>query len=475
MVEKRAAGDVPRTVLDTHELLKRCEAARTRLERGTREGLERSEISALTDELTQLHSHLAQFLQEVPPRAEYDRLRAMALHLARAKDERAVLRAILDSLRPAVPYEAAGIFLLQDGDAEGEIEALLLRGYPIGFESRYRQKVDEGVVGWVIRNAVTLVVDDVDRDERYVNLREETGSEVAVPIIGQGNVIGCINLEADAPCTFTSEHVRQLEDMATYAAVAVERAKTQRELLEAQRFESELEIAREIQLKLLPTSPPRIAGFDVAGLNVPSHTVGGDYFDFIPITEEDWGLVIADVAGKGVPAAMVMASLRAALRARVERVYSIRDVVEDTNRFLHGSTGPERFVTAFYAVLNTRKRALTYINAGHNAPLLLQPGGEMVYLEQGGPLLGVVENASYTPEVVQLERGSLLVMLTDGIVEAGDQAEHEFGQERVEELIRKHAQLSAAEIASKLEWEAVRFQRDKGELDDRTVLVVKRL
>ena len=327
----------------------------------------------------------------------------------------------------------------------------------------------------MITNGKAELVDDVLHDERYISAREATRSEISVPIFSKGEVIGAINLESDRVAAFPESSLRLLENLASYAAITLDRAQLHKELMDAQAAERELEIAHDIQKNLLPQKAPLFEGYDIAGLNVPSTSVGGDYFDFIPITPSDLGVVIADVAGKGVPAGLVMSGLRAALRARVETVYSIRNVVGELNKFLYGSTGADRFVTAFYGVLNRLTGRLTYVNAGHNPPLLLHADGRAVWLQTGGPLLGVLEDAVYFEANADLEKGAILVMYTDGIAEAGGERGEEFGDQRIEALVRQRAGESAMAIAEAIEREAVAFNRGRGELDDRTVIVVKHL
>lgn len=209
-------------------------------------------------------------------------------------------------------------------------------------------------------------------------------------------------------------------------------------------------------------------------MNVPSLEVGGDYYDVIRISKEDVGLVIADVAGKGVGAGLVMSGLRAALRARIETDYSIRHVVADINRFLVESTGAERFVTAFYGVLHLPTGRFTYVNAGHNPPVLIVPSGEVKILAPSGPVLGVIPEAQYEQRFVDLEPGAALVMVTDGILEAGGEAGEEYGEERLIELVKAKLADPANRLVRWIDQEAVAYHAGRGDMDDRTVIVVKR-
>jgi len=442
--------------------------------------------AALADFLAELEDQLSRLALGSKPGIEFDLLNKSAILLSRAVEEEEILAAILDGLKPVLPYNAAGIYLAspevplggsRDSSAfeNSDLSALLVRGYDQEQQRRFQQKFNEGIVGWAIANGESLIVDDTCQDSRYIDLRPETRSEIAVPIISRDMVVGAINLESDRIAAFPAASVNLLENLASYAAVALERAQTHRELMEARAVERELEIAREIQTKLLPNSVPDIPKYDFAGLNVPSERVGGDYYDFIPITERDVGIVVADVAGKGFAAGLVMASLRSALRMRVETTYSIRTVVGNVNQFLFDSTGPERFVTAFYGVFNSGTGRLTYVNAGHNPPLLIHRDGRVVRLTEGGPLLGVIREAEYHEATAEIEAGAMLILYTDGIVEAGGDHGDEFGEQRIIDIVLENKKRAAQEIALEIEAAAVKFHGTASPIDDRTVLVVKHL
>ncbi len=428
--------------------------------------------------LPEMESSLKGILSGFEFRMEFELLRNLALLLAKAVDEDEVLSAILEGMQEAIPYDAAGIFIIgsdeeEDDTSETSILAHVVKGYHIRRKSRLQQKVEDGILGWVVRNDQAQNVDDVLKDPRYIVSRESTRSELAVPITLKNKVIGCINVESDSVAAFSQGSQRLLEHLATLAAITLDQAEMHRELVHSRGIERELEIAREIQLKLLPDDPPETEIIDIAGLNVPSSGVGGDYYDYIPLTEIDLGIVIADVAGKGVPAGLVMAGFRAALRGRVDKIYSISNVMSEINQFLYESTGSERFVTAFYGVLDKSRNRLTYINAGHNPPMIIHADGRTEWLETGGPLLGVLDKAEYLLGTAIVEPGATLVLYTDGIVEAGGERGEEFGENRIEDIVRTLAKRPAAEIARTLEREAVKFNRSRKNLDDRTVIVVK--
>src|SRR5438105_2282898 len=232
-----------------------------------------------------------------------------------------LLEAIFTSLHQVVNYDAAAIYLV-NRDTQA-LEMVREIGYPRGSEEAFSLQVGQGIVGWVVKTDQPLIVPDVRADARYVAARPETRSEVAAPLVFEGRTIGVFNLESDRLDVYHERHVEILAAFAVQAAVAIERARLTRELLERRRLEKELAIAREIQHSFLPKSAPVLSRFDVAGATFPHDEVGGDYYDFVPVTETRVGLAIADVSGKGIPAALLMAGFRMSLLAEVRNEFAI--------------------------------------------------------------------------------------------------------------------------------------------------------
>jgi sigma-B regulation protein RsbU (phosphoserine phosphatase) len=293
------------------------------------------------------------------------------------------------------------------------------------------------------------------------------------PLLLQGRTIGVFNLERDVDDAYHEGHLDLLMAFAAQAAVALERARLTREMMERRRLEKELAIAREIQLSFLPERAPEIPGFDLAGTTRPHDEVGGDYYDFIPVSESRMGLAIADVSGKGIPAALIMAGFRMSLLAEIRNEFAIRAVMRKVNTLLHESTERDRFVTAFYGVLDSKNRVLIFSNAGHNPPILLRAGGGIEYLVEGGLALGVLEDSRYEERPIALGGGDVLVMYTDGVSEAESSAGEQFGRRRIEEVTRRLANRSSREILEGIVEAVVAWSGERGPNDDLTLLVVR--
>lgn len=403
-------------------------------------------------------------------KAESDLLYEVGMKLNQTLDLDETLSTILDLIGEVLPHDAAGISLVS-GEPPS-IETVSMRGYPPGIEDSLRLNLGEGAVGWVVKTGEPLRIPDVARDRRYVLVRPTTRSELVVPMRSEGRVIGAFNLENDLVDAYRPRDVRLLMSLANQAAISVQRARLHREVLRTQRLEHEVELARRIQQSFLPLEDPKVAGYDISGRTIPSLEVGGDLYDFIRITDDQFGVLVADVAGKGIPAALILATFQAAIKSEVRNQYEIKRVLRNVNRLLCESTRPEQFVTAFYGVLDLSRRVLTYANAGHNPPVLLRAGGKIEMLDEGGLILGAFPEAAYEQARVDLKPGDLLFLYTDGATESVGADGEEFGLERLIQLLRDRRDAPAGEIRLAIEEEILRHCGGQAS-DDVTLVVLK--
>lgn len=382
-----------------------------------------------------------------------------------------VLNFIIDSAQTIIPHDAAGIYLY---DSESQtVKYFVGRGYSESEHMEVPLKSMGGIVGQVIATGESVLAPHVEENPYYQNSREKTRSQLTVPIMSDGQVTGAFNLESDQPGHFTPEDLEWLTVLATQAAISIAKVLLHEELIEKKRLEEQLRIARDVQLSLLPTSAPQLKGLDIAGLNIPSEDIGGDYFDFISIVEGHLGIVIADVVGKGIPASLIMASFRAFLRAEIRNNYAIRTIFAKVNNLLQESLKEYQFVSAFYGVLDLERRRFTYSNAGHHPAILLRADGQSRYLKSGGLVLGIFEGTTYNERFIDLAPGDLLVLYTDGLVEAESEAREMFGRERLEQFARAQAHLSAHDLCQAIYAEMRRFTGEGTLRDDTTIVVMK--
>jgi len=418
------------------------------------------------------HEQLLESIQEVQrTRLELHLITQIALSLTNTLDQDEILKLIVDSLKQMVDFDAAGIFVVSD-DGQS-VEGEYLTGYETCDIGIIRQKLGQGLMGWAMNQMAPLTVTDVRRDPRYIEARSETRSELVVPMFTGGKVIGCFNLESDTVGAFFEKDTKHLQTFASHAAVAIERTRLHREILQKQKIDEELALARRMQRDLLPENAPKYNRFDIAGINVPSEAVGGDYYDYIPLTSKDLGIVVSDVAGKGVPAAFIMASLRAALRIEAFSRYTISSVLSRVNDFLHESTKPDIFVTAFYGVLDTEEGILTYADAGHNPPILLREDGSYELLSEGGMLLGAFPGALYHEYRVSIETNDTLILYTDGATEAENAAGEQFGVDNLLNVCRNNVRKGSSAIIEEL-LKTIRSHTGSTQLqDDITLMIIQ--
>lgn len=413
--------------------------------------------------------------------ARYRLLLQISQQISRTLDLPELLQQLLDAVQTAVPYDAAGIFVLSRsvplsrGTDGNVIAGMAARGFP------QRQTRDDpmlrsgkGIIGHVIRTGTAVIAPDVRLDEHYVQGRAQTLSEVAVPIVSSGEVIGALNLESDRLAAYKLADAELLEFFALAAASAIEKALLHRHVLERQRIENQLRLARDVQTSLLPGASPELAGYDLAGVNLPTWEIGGDYFDYLPLDGGSLGVVVADVSGKGISAALLMATFRAALRAALHSATGIEHIVEQVDRILRDSMDASRFVTAVYGVLHPPSGRFSYVNCGHNPPMLLRADGVRETLESGGPAFGMIGDRKAVPASVTLNPGDALVLFTDGVVELTDAAKREYGISRLERAVRDHMSRAAAEMIDRIVHVTREYSGHEGYEDDFTLVILKR-
>ena len=280
---------------------------------------------------------------------------------------------------------------------------------------------------------------------------------------------------------YTPDEKLLLLTVAGQLALVVENSRLLERMVEEERLRRELLMAAEVQQRLFPESPPLSDAIELAGYCRPARKVGGDYYDFFDFGGGQTGLVVADVAGKGISAALLMSTLQASLRASVADGHpdasmksELSELVSTLNRLLCRSTGPASYVTFFYAQFDARASALGYVNAGHNPPLLLRKGGvPHEKLDLGGPVLGIFEGCLYEQGAVPLQPGDVFVGYTDGVVEALDAGGEEFGERRLRDCVASSAELTAEEICARVVRRVDEWCADTPQHDDLTLVVLK--
>jgi phosphoserine phosphatase RsbU/P len=277
---------------------------------------------------------------------------------------------------------------------------------------------------------------------------------------------------------FSATDLRLLSSVATQTGLALENGQLTEAIREEARAREkhhrELELGREVQERLFPQEFPAIPGLDYAGACRPALGVGGDYYDFIPISNGGLGIAIGDVSGKGIPAALLMATLRAFLRGQaIDEETDLSAVIANLNRLVFESSAQNRYATFFLGVFDSASRVLRYVNAGHNAPMVIRAGNEVARLDIGGSVVGLTRDGTWDTGQVTLDRGDLFVAFTDGISEAMNDADNEWGEERLIESARAMRGTPTKAILDHIVRSADRFVAGAPQYDDMTLIVAR--
>jgi serine phosphatase RsbU (regulator of sigma subunit) len=291
-------------------------------------------------------------------------------------------------------------------------------------------------------------------------------------MVFRGQPVGVIRVYSDRKHTFSAFDASLLRAMASQVATAICNARYHAEAIEAERYTRQLNYAAAVQRRMIPRAAPGSDRVELACVYHPSLALGGDFCDFISLPSGDIGVAIADVVGKGVPAALMMSSVRAALRAHARGLHDLGEVVAQVNRHMFGDTLIGEFATLFYGVFSSGEPMFTYCNAGHEPPLLVR-GGELTPLETSGLAIGIEPEEAYGCSRLAVRPGDVLVAYTDGAVEATTFSDECFGRSRLRESILRYADQSAESMAHNILLDIYRFIGLAHQADDITLVVAR--
>ncbi len=365
---------------------------------------------------------------------------------------------------------ARGVLMTLEGD---ELVVRAARGEGFRISSAVRDRV--------IKEKASLLVRDARLDEAFAGrmsiVQQQIRSMLAAPLQTDDRVIGLIYL--DSPHfvhEFTKDDLNLLTVMANVAAIRIEHTRLA-EVEQVERMHAkELEQAAEIQRKLLPLTAPSVPDVDLAGYNAPCRTVGGDYYDFISYPDGRVAMLVGDVAGKGMPAALLMSSLQARVQVLFEEPADLAALVTRLNRIINSNCPANRFISFFIGVLDPKTGQLNYVNAGHNPPLLARRDGTVEKLDCTGLILGIMPSARYEQQTVTLQPGDIAVLFSDGVTEASrPDVDEEFGEERLAQAVFKLRDLPAKSIIEAINQQVQEFTVGSPPADDITLVIAKRL
>lgn len=419
----------------------------------------------------------ARCYQEVQLRDRVDELSVLyrvSSMLEGTDDLTAVLNKCVALIAEVLQVKAASIRLLDEDT--GELRIAAVHNLSAEYLNKGALNVNRSPIDAEALERGLVYVHDQPDDPRTVYPDEARREGIVSALVGamryRGKAIGVLRAYTGRPREFSDFEKSLIQAMGSQMAAAIMYARMRRDALEAERLQRQVELAADVQRRMIPAVPLGHAHLEFGAIYSPSLTLSGDFYDFLELPGSNLGVAIADVVGKGVPASLTMASVRASLRAHAKSIYDIDQIVSEVNRDLCRDLLLNEFVTAFYGVFSADGRRLTYCNAGHEPPILLR-NGEPVLLEAGGTILGIFEDTEYAKAVVELRRGDVILMWTDGLVEGMNFDGQPFGRQRLMESLRQHAPLDAPHLTNQILWDLRRFRGLAPKSDDVTIVAVK--
>ena len=398
-------------------------------------------------------------------------LNEISIELTSILDLDPLLERVGQLLRRLIDYQMFGIMLL---DEKGE--TLITRyAWRFGYTHAPRRRIpiSNGLVGAAVREWRVVNVPDVRRDPRYLEMNPETRSELIVPLFYKGRVIGVLDLEHTRAGYFNEEHERMLTTLAAQIAIAIENARLYQAVKRQERqLEKDIAMAREVQLRLLPSEPPKHANVEMAVRFLPARTIGGDLYDFLEYGPNESAIVLGDVSGKAAPAALFAALVSGIMRSAAIQRLPPAQMLGQLNDALQERKLDSQYVTMLYAMWSDEDRCLRVSNSGAVQPVVCRGGQSSVIRAEGFPL-GMFPEVTYDEHRIETQPGDAIIFVSDGILDAENEKDEMYGDERLANMLCGHRELSAAEIAEAILSDVSRFQDGHDRFDDETIIVLK--
>ncbi|MBM4168414.1 MAG: GAF domain-containing protein [Ignavibacteria bacterium] len=387
-----------------------------------------------------------------------------------------LLKVILELALKNLNAARGTIYLIDE--VKRELWSKVLKGREL---VEIRLPLGTGIAGTVAKTGKTINLKDAWKDKRFFSgfdIRSgfQTKTMLCMPMKNRKNkIIGVFQIINKSRGAFNLEDELFLEAFSEHASLAIENAFLHRAMVEKEVVEREIKIAATIQQRLLPKDLPSVDRYQFEAVALPCKAIGGDYYDVIEIEDGEYVLVIADVSGKGIPAALLVSTLHAALHAYIRTSISLSDLVEKLNESVFRDTPTEQYITFFVSVLNTKRNAFMYVNAGHNPPYMISRGGkEAIQLNVGGVPLGMFAKAEYETGTVELHPGDNICLYTDGVTEAFSPSSEEYGERRFLRCLTVSKDLPLPELKDAILRDIAAFTKSEPQSDDLTLLLLRR-
>jgi serine phosphatase RsbU (regulator of sigma subunit) len=385
-----------------------------------------------------------------------------------------LVEVIMEIVFQAVPAERGALIMLDPTDKQQLQLKVVRNNVP-----DQQLNISRTIISEVMNNQRAILTLDAQSDDRFEASQsiqmQGIRSIICVPLWNNREVIGLIYIDnLVSRRTFSQSDLRLIALIANMAAVKIENALLLDQQIEKKRIEEQLAVAAQIQRRLLPQVNPEIPNYQIFGMNQSCYEIGGDYYDFIPKEDGKLAVIIADVAGKGVGAALLMAAFQASLRTLTRTEKDPAAMISKLNQVMRENSPPNKYITAFYGELDQATNKFVYVNAGHNPPILSKEN-ESTILPVCGPVIGIIPGASYKSKEIQMDPTDVLFLCTDGITEAQNPDGEEFGEDGVVEFLRIYRHAGVEDLAHMLENRIREFTHGASAIDDATIIVVKRL
>jgi sigma-B regulation protein RsbU (phosphoserine phosphatase) len=381
---------------------------------------------------------------------------------------------ILKIVREEVGVDRGTVFVIDMG--RRELRSVVAQGVE---DSEIRVPIGNGIAGTVAANGEIIDILDAYSDSRFnpsfdTTLEYRTRDIYCMPIINRdGSIVGVLEL-LNRKAQFQEDDMEFLRDVSVHVGLALENAWFHRQLVEKKKIEQELVLAREIQQNFYPNLPENIGGVQISASSTMCEAVGGDYLDYYPVSDGRFIVMLGDVSGKGIGAALVMTSLHATCRALLRNMHSLERIMLILNETLVETTRVQTFVTLMAALVDPVGGKLHCVCAGHNPPLVVDPDGNSRWLERGGsPPVGLFSDLKFAREIYEIPHGATVVIYTDGVTDAEDLTDEQFGMDRLNAVVCTHHTESAAEIHDAVRASLQEFMGERTPTDDSTLIVLK--
>jgi sigma-B regulation protein RsbU (phosphoserine phosphatase) len=423
------------------------------------------------DQLTQLEEENRRLRKAVD---ELSILNELARVISSTMELDAVIENVVKRSVRAI-HGQQGMITLVDEQAPTEMKTLIRAQNSTTNQQQFH--LNQNILGWMLINRKPLLANDLKSDPRFAGVKPDGDfrSLLCVPLLVKNRLVGLLAVfDKAGGGDFSEDDKRLLSIIAAQSGQILENARLYEQEKSFIVMQEEVKLASKIQTELLPKKAPSVSGYDVAGQSISAQLVGGDYFDFIPVSDHQIAVSLGDVSGKGLPASLLMANVQATLRGQTLVNTSARECIAKSNKLLYQSTSSEKFVTLFYGILDHKSHQLQFCNAGQDPPFLLSDGKEPARLKTGGIVLGIMEEFPFAEETIRLEPGDLLVIYSDGIPEAINASKEQFGEEKLCALLQEHRTKPSADLINLIVAAVKQHAGTWPQSDDMTLLIVKR-